>query len=120
MKLSSSLSSVARRAVIRIAALRRHLSLLLEAGWGDSPILSDDQYTRAANWANAQLQKAERQLSHFASKVALLELHTPAYKDTSILSRDILVRCVSAKLCHAYGDILNPSFAQAWDARYSE
>lgn len=121
---SSLLSSVARRALVRIAALQRHKDIIVSALAADT--LSDAQFVRAGEWAITALAKATRQLASFASKCALQNLNygLPAYCWGATLpkTRQEFANVLSAALCYPsqYMAVLNPSFAEAWDARYAE
>ena len=122
---SALLSSVARRALVRIAALRRHIDIL-DAAADRGAILSPTQFQRAISWALAALYKAERQLAAFASKCALQVINSglPAYAwgATNPATRTQFAANISAALANTsqYEAVLAPSFAEAWDARYSE
>jgi hypothetical protein len=121
---SALLSSVARRALVRIAALRRHFDILASALAAET--LSEAQFVRAGNWALDALAKAERQLASFASKAALQSLNygLPAYAWGATLpkTRTQFASNISDALGYPsqYEAVLNPSLAEAWDARYSE
>jgi hypothetical protein len=129
---SSPISAAAARACTRLAALARHLEVLL----ANSDIMSQAQRERAHDWYEAQRDRAIKQLGAFCSYMGLYTLYAAHTGRASIshvadlfsrASRADLASMIFGRITHAarmsyarMHDSQSADWCKAWDAKYAE